>query len=247
MMLDKELHTIDKTLNKEKTVLENKLDEDEVRGGKITMTSDNQLEISNQNGGDGKAPSPAIREEGLNHGGAAKPRVSQKKLEANRKNAKKGGVKTPQGKAVSRLNAVKHGLLCQDLVLPGEKEEAYVELVDRLISALQPVGELEKRLVLRIAWCIWRLERAQRVETAILDNNMDRRAESALKLHVPPGPFLAYCGLDTDSMQKYLRYETATAKELYRALHELERVQLARKGAATHAPIALDVAITNES
>ena len=36
--------------------------------------------------------------------------ISDKQLEANRKNAKLGGVKTEEGKAVSRLNALKHGV-----------------------------------------------------------------------------------------------------------------------------------------
>ena len=34
--------------------------------------------------------------------------TSQKQIEANRENAKLGGVKTEEGKAVSRYNAIKH-------------------------------------------------------------------------------------------------------------------------------------------
>ena len=33
--------------------------------------------------------------------------ISQKQLEANQENAKKGGVKTPEGKAVSKHNSIK--------------------------------------------------------------------------------------------------------------------------------------------
>lgn len=35
--------------------------------------------------------------------------ISQKQIEANQKNAKLGGVKTEEGKAVSKYNALKHG------------------------------------------------------------------------------------------------------------------------------------------
>jgi hypothetical protein len=51
--------------------------------------------------------------------------TSDKKAEANRRNALKStGPKTPGGKAAVRLNALKHGLLSQDILLPGEGEEA---------------------------------------------------------------------------------------------------------------------------
>ena len=37
--------------------------------------------------------------------------ISKKQLEANKKNAPKGGVKTQEGKAIVKYNALKHGLL----------------------------------------------------------------------------------------------------------------------------------------
>ncbi|MHC4085949.1 MAG: hypothetical protein ACYSWZ_12360 [Planctomycetota bacterium] len=57
--------------------------------------------------------------------------VSQKQLEANKKNAQKGGVKTTEGKAIVKYNALKHGLLAKEVVVTvGEgaedPDEAYV-------------------------------------------------------------------------------------------------------------------------
>lgn len=46
--------------------------------------------------------------------------TTEKQIEANRLNALKGGVKTGQGKAAVRLNAVSHGLLSKEVLLPGE-------------------------------------------------------------------------------------------------------------------------------
>ena len=43
--------------------------------------------------------------------------LSQKQLKANRKNARKGGVKTDEGKAIAKYNALKHGLLTPEAVL----------------------------------------------------------------------------------------------------------------------------------
>ncbi len=74
--------------------------------------------------------------------------TSSKQVQANRRNALKStGPKTAEGKATVRLNAMKHGLLSQEVLLPGEDEAAFAELGERLRAELQPVGELESMLV----------------------------------------------------------------------------------------------------
>src|SRR5215212_9626975 len=94
--------------------------------------------------------------------------TSDKQVQANRQNALKStGPKTPEGKAAIRLNAVKHGLLSHEILLPGEDHEALRELDERLRNELQPVGELENLLVDRIIASYWRLRRLGRVEAGI--------------------------------------------------------------------------------
>src|SRR5215217_9151486 len=93
---------------------------------------------------------------------------SARKAAANRQNALKStGPKTPDGKAAVRLNALRHGLLSREVLLPGEDEEALRELGERLRAELQPVGELENLLVDRITSLLWRLRRLGRVEAGI--------------------------------------------------------------------------------
>src|ERR687893_2062167 len=93
---------------------------------------------------------------------------SARKAAANRQNALKStGPKTPDGKAAVRLNALRHGLLSEEILLPGEDEEALRELAERLRAELQPVGELEILLVGRITSLLWRLRRLERVEAGI--------------------------------------------------------------------------------
>ena len=70
--------------------------------------------------------------------------TSEKKTEANRRNALKStGPRTPEGKAAVRLNALRHGLRSEEILLPGENEEALKELDEYLRAELRPVGELE--------------------------------------------------------------------------------------------------------
>jgi hypothetical protein len=94
--------------------------------------------------------------------------ASKKQIQANRQNALKStGPKTPEGKTTARLNATKHGLLSQEVLLPGEDEAALKELDERLRAELQPVGEMESLLVERIIDATWRLRRLSRVEAGI--------------------------------------------------------------------------------
>jgi hypothetical protein len=94
--------------------------------------------------------------------------ATKKQIAANRRNAKKStGPRTSRGKAVSKFNAVNHGLLARDAVLPGEDAGDLEALHWRLAEELSPVGEVELMLVDRVADLSWRLRRAARVETGL--------------------------------------------------------------------------------
>jgi hypothetical protein len=94
--------------------------------------------------------------------------TSEKQIQANQRNAQKStGPKTPEGKAAVRHNALRHGLLSRDAVVPGEDEAVFTGLGERLRDELQPVGELENMLVERIIAARWRLRRLGRVEAGI--------------------------------------------------------------------------------
>lgn len=97
--------------------------------------------------------------------------VSERKLKANRENAKKStGPKTLTGKAFSRRNAVKHGLMVNyatDFEALDENPSDYRDLLNGLWDQYQPDGRAEEMEVERIALCYWRLKRAWRYENAI--------------------------------------------------------------------------------
>lgn len=94
--------------------------------------------------------------------------ATEKQIEANRQNAaKSSGPRTSEGKARVALNAVKHGLLAQRVVLPHEDEREFEELSLGLEQRLQPVGELEELLVGMIAAHAWRLRRLMLVEKGL--------------------------------------------------------------------------------
>ena len=59
-----------------------------------------------------------------------------------------------------------HGILSGHLLLPDEDSGQWLELLERLMTELQPVGTMEQILVERIAVAVWRQRRLVRVETA---------------------------------------------------------------------------------
>jgi hypothetical protein len=67
--------------------------------------------------------------------------ASQKQLIANRKNAKKST--GPKNTSLTRLNALRHGILSKEVLLAGEKKKDLEELGRRLRQELAPQGELE--------------------------------------------------------------------------------------------------------
>ena len=81
--------------------------------------------------------------------------VSEKQLQANKKNAQKDGAKTPEGKAIVKYNALKHGLLAKEVVITigegAENPEEFNALLGDLKAQLQPEGTLEEMLVEKIA------------------------------------------------------------------------------------------------
>jgi len=174
--------------------------------------------------------------------------VSKKQLVANRQNAKKGGVKTLEGKALTRLNALKHGLLSQEVLLAEESDEALTDLEQRLVSDLQPEGELERIMVDRIVSSMWRLKRTLKVETANIVYEYEERIGGSYPFNIAQRQLLARRDmLAGDETEKIIRYETAIERQIYKALHELIRLQMARRGERPPAPVAIDLEVSQRN
>src|SRR6187401_2603756 len=95
--------------------------------------------------------------------------VSERRLEANRRNAARStGPRTPEGKAIVALNALKHGLLSREALIGGESEAELVAFAKRMRAQLAPLRELELLLADRIISTAWRLRRAIALEAMLL-------------------------------------------------------------------------------
>jgi hypothetical protein len=153
--------------------------------------------------------------------------ASSARAEASRKNgARSRGPKTPEGKARSARNALKHGLRAEKyLVLPDEDAAELRALESALVEELAPAGALQTILAGRIARAAWRLMRADRLEVEVF-------AERHFPGH-GPGLALIRDGNSTRSFETLLRYRGAALAELTRSLRTLKALQAE---AATRTP-----------
>ena len=96
--------------------------------------------------------------------------TTERQKAANQANALHStGPKTQSGKAVVRLNALRHGVLARDVVLPGEDATVFQDLLNQVHAEFSLVGPIEELLVDRLVKLMWRLCRLGRVETALFD------------------------------------------------------------------------------
>jgi hypothetical protein len=157
--------------------------------------------------------------------------TSERQSHTNRRNATKStGPRSVAGKAAVALNGIKHGLLSRQVLIKGESEADLVGFGKRLRAQLAPVGELELLFADRIVSSAWRLRRALAVEAALFDKE--------------DTPDRAFAGYAAQKMAILSRYESTLERGLFKALHELQRLQAARQGEAVPLPAAVDVEVS---
>ena len=88
--------------------------------------------------------------------------------EASRINgAKSRGPTSPEGKAITRFNGLKHTLCAVQAVLPGEDPAEFQAHRDALFDDWQPMSYTRSLLVERLVIASWRLRRAVTSESAL--------------------------------------------------------------------------------
>lgn len=175
--------------------------------------------------------------------------ISQKQLEANRKNSQLGGVKTEEGKEIVKHNALKHGLLAKEVLLEGENKKELDELSESVVNSLKPDGELENILAERIISNTWRLKRCLKIERNLMEYEKNNELGNFdIGGSAQQSERSSILGMvSSHLMDRIMRYETTIERGIFKSLHELERIQAKKKGEAVNSPIAIDVDISQEN
>ena len=148
--------------------------------------------------------------------------ATERQIAANRVNGLKGGVKTPEGKAISRMNARKHGAFV--MALTEHDSEGLRALLDDLHEDLQPVGSVEELLVDKLAITYLRMQRCARAETT----HYLRDWNSAFG---QPGKFRY-----NETLVAIGLYDARLTGQFLRLLHELDWRQARRRNAECGSP-----------
>ena len=182
--------------------------------------------------------------------------ISQEKLHANQQNAKHStGPRTDQGKQRSSQNALKHGLLAQQAVLPDESLSEYDGHLTSLEQKLQPTDFLEFALLRQMVDAEWRLRRLTRIETSIAIRAVAVRRSFWTEVHNRSDEPSIYGPADTDSpetrealreteifgdamshqdrtLDTYSRYGARLTRQFDRAISQFTRIREIRIGAS---------------
>ena len=141
-------------------------------------------------------------------------------ITANRANAQKStGPISPEGKSISRFNALKHGLDAQSLIIPGEDPAAYDALAADYRDEFHPTSPSETFHVDTMIRADWQKRRLQPLETelykTVLAENPGAHLVVALLSGSPAAKLL------TRIQRQILAFERAW----YRAYDQLRRAR----------------------
>ena len=163
---------------------------------------------------------------------------------ANRRNAQKStGPKTEAGKAASSQNRLAHGLCSEELLIGGETTADFEALLDSVRMAYNPVNHEEAMLTDQLVQALWRFNRAQRVETTMLQSTQMLRLVASNARGNTDVEFADMDPIDGDNMltlafatdldykhiERITRYMTTMERSYQRALKALQHAQEKRR------------------
>ncbi len=170
--------------------------------------------------------------------------ASVAQIQANRSNAQKStGPRTAEGKATASHNAVKHGLLAEQVVIHGEDPAEFDLYRAGMLAELGPEGAVEEMLAERAVSLAWRLRRAERLQSAVFATVYRENADDIVLwprhgLPIEPkrdeeevilGQVVMTDFARAQVLDRLLVHERRIESSLYRTMAELRREREARK------------------
>jgi len=153
--------------------------------------------------------------------------TSTRQRSANGRNAQNStGPSSVEGKAASRMNALKSGLYAKSLVIRGESQEEFEELARQFNEQYHPVTPQARVLVdilIRNTWFLRRYDRIEGEEWATRFTRVDE-----LRYTDTTHPTAVAFELGSVTLDRVRKYVETAERSLARALKQLERLPVAQ-------------------
>ncbi len=162
--------------------------------------------------------------------------ISQKQLEANRRNAQRStGPRTEEGKKVAALNARRHNLTGQVTAMTDADRIMHDAFSASIVENLAPEGAMEIQLAQRIATDSWRLNRISAVEDNLFalghnaksDEIETPDSDNAAEIHAALTAAKVFTA-EAKQLQLLTLYEQRINRNLQKNLATLQALQAAR-------------------
>src|ERR1700675_4895336 len=183
---------------------------------------------------DSKAPNGAPSPN--DHDRAAGPDTINRAIHraaVNKVNAQKStGPRTEAGKQRAKLNALRHGLTGQTIVLPTEDQSAYQRHSQSLLDECQPKGAIETQLVQSLLDTSWQLNRAAAVETNLFSLGITEMEDRIRANHPEAEDALAMAMAYREHNRAFANisiYRQRLTREFERTLVLLRQIQAERR------------------
>jgi hypothetical protein len=147
---------------------------------------------------------------------------------------KSTGPRTPEGKAISAMNAMRHGLTGRVVVLPSEDINIYRAFCKELMEELAPESPLEGQYAQTFCDTQWRLNRARSYEDSMLALGHFEHADSLGAQDPQTLAALTAGKVFRDNSKAFVNlslYEQRLGRQQKEALRQLEELQTKRRAA----------------
>ena len=162
---------------------------------------------------------------------------SQRRIDASRANgAKSSGPITPEGKARSAQNGIRHGILSETLVLEEESADRFQSLFHSFQQIFTPVDEFEAVCVETMIAARWRCMRVWTMETAGLQRQMNAQPDEGLSARTRAAIAFQSQGEGLNIPDLLGRYETRYDRQFSRAYGLLLKYRRSNPPLADPAP-----------
>jgi hypothetical protein len=165
----------------------------------------------------------------------ADDRAAINRAAVNKANAQKStGPRTEAGKQRSSLNALRHGLTGQTVVLPTEDHSAYERHSQSFLKEYCPKDATETQLVQSLIDTSWRMNRAATVETNLFSLGITEMEDRIRANHPEAEAALAMALAFREHMRAFASISTQSqrlARQFERTLALLRQIQAERRAA----------------